>query len=45
MLVRFPVLIAALVPGLAQAQACPEKTLYYWQAFSAGGVNIGVGAK
>lgn len=26
-----------LLPGLAAAQACPEKTLYYWQAFPAGG--------
>lgn len=30
----FPLL---LLPGLAAAQACPEKTLYYWQAFPAGG--------
>jgi putative tricarboxylic transport membrane protein len=31
------ILIAALVPALAAAQACPEKALYYWQAFPAGG--------
>jgi tripartite-type tricarboxylate transporter receptor subunit TctC len=29
--------LLALVPSLAIAQACPEKTLYYWQAFPAGG--------
>jgi tripartite-type tricarboxylate transporter receptor subunit TctC len=34
---RFLLLVAALVPGLVAAQACPEKTLYYWQAFPAGG--------
>ncbi len=34
---RFLVLVAALFPALAAAQACPEKTLYYWQAFPAGG--------
>jgi putative tricarboxylic transport membrane protein len=26
-----------LVPGIAFAQACPEKNLNYWQAFPAGG--------
>ena len=30
-------LLLLLVPGLAMAQACPEKALYYWQAFPAGG--------
>lgn len=35
--VRFLLVIAALVPGLAAAQPCPEKALYYWQAFPAGG--------
>jgi putative tricarboxylic transport membrane protein len=29
--------LAVLVPGLALAQACPEKNLSYWQAFPAGG--------
>jgi tripartite-type tricarboxylate transporter receptor subunit TctC len=29
--------VLALVPGLALAQACPEKNLNYWQAFPAGG--------
>lgn len=41
MLARFLPLIAALLPALAAAQACPEKTLYYWQAFS----GMGPGAK
>jgi putative tricarboxylic transport membrane protein len=30
-------LLLLLVPGLAMAQGCPEKALYYWQAFPAGG--------
>jgi putative tricarboxylic transport membrane protein len=29
--------LVVLVPGLALAQACPEKNLSYWQAFPAGG--------
>jgi tripartite-type tricarboxylate transporter receptor subunit TctC len=29
--------LLALVPGIALAQACPEKNLNYWQAFPAGG--------
>jgi tripartite-type tricarboxylate transporter receptor subunit TctC len=29
--------VLVLVPGLAFAQACPEKHLNYWQAFPAGG--------
>ena len=28
---------AALVPGLASAQGCPQKSITYWQAFPAGG--------
>jgi len=28
---------AALAPGLASAQNCPQKNITYWQAFSAGG--------
>ena len=34
---RLALLVAALFPVLAAAQSCPEKTLYYWQAFPAGG--------
>jgi tripartite-type tricarboxylate transporter receptor subunit TctC len=34
---RLFVLMAALAPAAALAQACPDKTLYYWQAFPAGG--------
>ncbi len=34
---RFLFLLSALLPALALAQACPEKALYYWQAFPAGG--------
>jgi hypothetical protein len=47
MLTRFLPMIAALLPALAAAQACPEKTLYYWQAFPAGGDSerMGLGAK
>jgi tripartite-type tricarboxylate transporter receptor subunit TctC len=50
MLVRFLAIIAALLPALAAAQACPEKTLYYWRAFPAGGesdisARMGLGAK
>ena len=30
-------LLLCLIPGLAIAQACPEKSLLYWQAFPAGG--------
>jgi len=41
MLVRLLWLLAglapALAPGLAAAQSCPEKSVYYWQAFPAGG--------
>ena len=37
MLVRLFCLLAALAPGLAAAQSCPEKSVYYWQAFPAGG--------
>ena len=29
--------VVVVVPGLAFAQACPEKHLNYWQAFPAGG--------
>ena len=29
--------VLLLVPGLALAQACPEKHLNYWPAFPAGG--------
>ena len=31
------ILLAALAPAAALAQACPEKALLYWQAFPAGG--------
>ena len=34
---RILFLLSALLPALAMAQACPEKSLYYWQAFPAGG--------
>jgi tripartite-type tricarboxylate transporter receptor subunit TctC len=30
-------LLLAALPTLAFAQACPERSLYYWQAFPAGG--------
>ncbi len=30
-------LLLAALPTLAIAQACPERSLYYWQAFPAGG--------
>ena len=29
--------VAALSSGFATAQACPEKNVQYWQAFTAGG--------
>ncbi len=29
--------VVLVCPGLALAQACPEKNLNYWQAFPAGG--------
>jgi tripartite-type tricarboxylate transporter receptor subunit TctC len=35
-MLRF-VAILLLAPGIAAAQACPEKNLNYWQAFPAGG--------
>jgi putative tricarboxylic transport membrane protein len=35
-MLRF-VSLLLLVPGIALAQACPEKNLNYWQAFPAGG--------
>jgi tripartite-type tricarboxylate transporter receptor subunit TctC len=35
-MLRF-VSLLLLVPGIAFAQACPEKNLNYWQAFPAGG--------
>ena len=34
---RLLLLLTALAPSLALAQACPEKALLYWQAFPAGG--------
>src|SRR5215470_20438734 len=30
-------LIAVLMGGAAQAQPCPDKNLFYWQAFPSGG--------
>ena len=37
MTARLLCLLAALAPALAVAQACPDKSLLYWQAFPAGG--------
>ena len=37
MIARLLFLLAAMVPALAAAQACPEKSILYWQAFPTGG--------
>ena len=34
---RWTLAVVLVFPGLALAQACPEKNLNYWQAFPAGG--------
>jgi tripartite-type tricarboxylate transporter receptor subunit TctC len=36
-MVQWLLAVLLLVPGLALAQACPDKHLNYWQAFPAGG--------
>ena len=37
-------LLLAALPTLAFAQSCPERSLYYWQAFPAGGESRYFGA-